>query len=202
MLAAAIATLKQGKSLRVTTELQALAYAAIKIPDGFDKFLSYDALVYGIKAERLDRCFGNGSSFEQYYLVLLALAHMEWDKGRRYAVGLNEILPLFIADDFEATMTCLKSAHAALDTSLLKHRRICVFCAPTPEGCVTGQTARAGARVLKTLRERGLFMTDARYCADDHTAAIDESTTFGSICNTRRAVGIRRFVGRSRAVVL
>jgi hypothetical protein len=125
---------------------------------------------------------------------------MDWDKGRRYPVGLNEILPLFVTGgDFEATMSFLKRAHAALDTSLVKHRRICVFCAPTPGGCATGQTARAGARVLKTLRERGLFITGARYCADGFATEIDESTTFGGVCNARRAVGIRRFAGRSRA---
>jgi hypothetical protein len=53
--------------------------------------------------------------------------------------------------------------------------------------CVTGKTARAGERVLKTLRERGLFMTDTRCCADGLATEIDESTTFGSVCNARRA---------------
>lgn len=198
-LRACVEALERGKCVPVTLKLQRQALAAIEMPEGYADHLTDDALKFGVQAEGLHLCKGNGSQVEQAYLVVLALAHVEWDKQNRFAVGLSEILALFVRDKFEVTMTRLKRAHTALDTRLVKHRKICVFCAPTHDGFVHGQVARSGDKVLQTLRESGLLMNGARYIADGQRFEIDEGTTFGSVCNARRAVGLRRFISRARA---
>lgn len=198
MLDEAVKLVAAGRGIRVTPKLQSLARKSLSLPAGYKDFVSYDARAYAIEAEGLHRCSGNAPACDLPALLVIALAHMEWDKGMRHPAGLNEILPLVITTDFEATMTLLKRAHAVADTLSVRDQQICVFCAPTSNGFVHGQTARRGELVLQLLRDRKLYTEGVTYCADDFTPPISEQTTFGSVCNARRAVGIRALAGRSR----
>ena len=198
MLDKAVQSVAAGHGIRITPNLQRLARASLRLPPNYENFVSNDVRAYAIEAEGLHQCAGDAPACDLPALLVIALAHMEWDRSVRHPAGLNEILPLVISTDFEATMARLKRAHAVADTMSVRDQRICVFCAPTPNGFVHGQTARRGELVLKTLRDRKLYTEGATYCADGFAPPINEQTTFGSVCNARRAVGIRALAGRSR----
>lgn len=198
MLDEAVKRVAAGHGIRVTPKLQSLARESLRIPPDYKDFVPYDVRAYAIEAEGLHLCAGDAPACDLPALLVIALAHMEFDKGVRHPAGLNEILPLVISADFDATMARLRRAHAAADTMSVRDQRICVFCAPTSNGFVHGQTARRGDPVLQILRDRKLYIEGATYCADGFAPPINEQTTFGSVCNARRAVGIRALAGRNR----
>ena len=149
MLDKAVQSVAAGHGIRITPNLQRLARASLRLPPNYENFVSNDVRAYAIEAEGLHQCAGDAPACDLPALLVIALAHMEWDRSVRHPAGLNEILPLVISTDFEATMARLKRAHAVADTMSVRDQRICVFCAPTPNGFVHGQTARRGELVLK-----------------------------------------------------
>lgn len=126
-------------------------------------------------------------------LLFLALAHRSWATIRNALAAIGAT---------DSRVTALKKAYKIFSRTAIQGERLCIFCAPSSTGTVTGQLSRMSDNVLGTLKAKGLRCGDNVIAlrADGRAGhfRIDEQTQFGDIASRGRA-DLRLSAKRRRA---